>query len=229
MIRRLLLFFALLLPLPAPAQDGPEGAVIVRPVQIALRGGPGATYPTVATVYKGDRLAVLERRRGWLRVLVPRGGIQVEGWLNAAFAEEATRDRPREPGDWPGPGHGQGGWPPGGRDPPRPGRHYGGHGAIEALPGPVFCARRRDGPACEAQITVLADRAAGGARIACGAVLAWRDGRDGPVRRTRQEIWLDLPVATGRGGTRITLGFDLPPSAGLPRDAVLARLDCRWH
>ncbi len=116
MIRLCLALILACLSLTSPAlARGPEETVRVKPVQIAIREGPGTQFPAVATVYKDEELPVLERRGNWILVSARQNG-RTEGWLNAAFAEEIDRRELRPDGNWRDrwSGSGDGGWRPDG-------------------------------------------------------------------------------------------------------------------
>lgn len=114
-VRRILaLLFALALfrcssapaPEPAPAPSAPVAApapapaaetVTVTASALNVRRDPATTADVVAKVQKGDRLTVLLRDAGWVKVTTPAGEI---GWVAAqhvssASASSASAARPR--------------------------------------------------------------------------------------------------------------------------------------
>jgi uncharacterized protein YgiM (DUF1202 family) len=49
---------------------------------LRLHTGPAATTPALASVYRGEKLLVLKRWLGWLRVLLPDG---TRGWVDDVY------------------------------------------------------------------------------------------------------------------------------------------------
>ncbi|WP_108260677.1 SH3 domain-containing protein [Mangrovicoccus ximenensis] len=156
MIRLCLALFLACLALAAPAgAQGRGDSVRIKPVQIAIREGPGTGFPAVATVYKGDELPVLQSRGNWLLVAVRRGGGKVEGWLNAAFAEEVEQDRGRPGRNWPD----RGGWTD-----ERPGRDGAPHWDRDS-PWPPQGGSGSSSPSWQPEVTGAPDRFAGAAAL----------------------------------------------------------------
>jgi len=73
------------LPEPEPTAVTPNGyqAVVVQPIGLVLRSGPGTSYSQVGGVDYDTELTVLEDdpAQGWLRVQVTSNG--QEGWIKA--------------------------------------------------------------------------------------------------------------------------------------------------
>ena len=77
---------------PAPAPSSPSTTaggetVIVKPASLNVRTGPGTKYAIVLGVRGGDRLTVLERSEGWIRVRTDSGK---EGWVSSSFTKPAN-------------------------------------------------------------------------------------------------------------------------------------------
>jgi curli biogenesis system outer membrane secretion channel CsgG len=79
-------------PAPAPAAASPSPSVggetvIVKPSSLNVRTGPGTKYGIVLGIRGGDRLTVLERSEGWIRVRTASGK---EGWVSSKFTRPAN-------------------------------------------------------------------------------------------------------------------------------------------
>ena len=77
---------------PAPAPSSPSTSaggetVIVKPASLNVRTGPGTKYGIVLGIRGGDRLTVLERSEGWIRVRTASGK---EGWVSSKFTGPAN-------------------------------------------------------------------------------------------------------------------------------------------
>jgi len=75
---------------PAPASPSPSvggETVIVKPTSLNVRTGPGTKYGIVLGIRGGDRLTVLERSEGWIRVRTASGK---EGWVSKRFTRPAN-------------------------------------------------------------------------------------------------------------------------------------------
>jgi curli biogenesis system outer membrane secretion channel CsgG len=74
----------------APASPSPSvggETVIVKPSLLNVRTGPGTKYAIVLGIRGGDRLTVLERSEGWIRVRTASGK---EGWVSSKFTRPAN-------------------------------------------------------------------------------------------------------------------------------------------
>ena len=85
-------------PSPAPAQPAPAPenggtAYTVTASSLNVRGGPGASNPTVAApLPRGTRVQGLETQGGWTRIAVPGSG--VTGWVSAQYLQPACAPAP---------------------------------------------------------------------------------------------------------------------------------------
>ncbi|WP_172331549.1 SH3 domain-containing protein [Mangrovicoccus sp. HB161399] len=240
---------------PPAAADARGGMVRVKPVQIAIREGPGTKFPTVGTVYKDDELPVLESRGNWLLVSVRRDGARVEGWLNAAFAEEIDRGSGRPGSGWNGdkdrwtapedsrPRPGQGGWDGNGGHWTGGGRaQQGGQGSgrpswepqVTAAARSLSCRSDRNAARCEAELEVHAELPRGDAsgrsrsvRVSCRALLEYSEEEGGRAGSTQADASADLPAERGKARGMVAMRFDLPFLRSPLRSAQVADIDCR--
>lgn len=72
---------------PAPSTISPtpqpQGGTVLA-VRLNVRSGPGTDYPILGQLQRKDRVQVLERRQGWLRILYPTGP-EGSAWVSAAY------------------------------------------------------------------------------------------------------------------------------------------------
>jgi len=71
---------------PPPSPGGGVMTVIVKPPRLNVRSGPGTQFAVLSSVQKGDRLKVLERSKGWIRVETDSGK---EGWVSDKYTRSA--------------------------------------------------------------------------------------------------------------------------------------------
>lgn len=84
-------------PAPAPSPEGkapgvPIGMVRITASKLNVRSGPSASDPVVASVRRGERLALLERaKKGWMKVALASGET---GWVSSQYAKEVRNCSP---------------------------------------------------------------------------------------------------------------------------------------
>ncbi len=88
--------------LPAPvagatpvAPPPPQTFVLVTGSRLNVRQSPATSAPVVARVKRGERLAVLGREGGWLRVALAGGS---EGWVSARYVRAEAPCAADKPG-----------------------------------------------------------------------------------------------------------------------------------
>ena len=81
-------------PEPPPEVENPPGsyeAVVVQPIGLIIRGGPGLEFEKMGGVDYNEEVLVLQTSEDdrWLNVRVPSSGL--EGWVKAGNTQELTQ------------------------------------------------------------------------------------------------------------------------------------------
>ncbi len=80
---------------PAPVESDANPAGFVRPsVYVNLRDGPSSSSRVVGVIAKGAKLAVLDRKRGWVQV--NDAETSKEGWIYSGYVGGGHHARPRK-------------------------------------------------------------------------------------------------------------------------------------
>ena len=70
-----------------PSRNRTLGTVAVSANGLMVHSGPSASAPVITTAYRGQRLPVLAKRYGWLKIRMPSG---IVGWISAAYTSART-------------------------------------------------------------------------------------------------------------------------------------------
>ena len=82
-----LLVLALLALVSTSYADDPNAGVVVAD-EVTLFSGPGESYIRELTLHSGTEVAIVETRRGWLRIAVPGG--ETQGWAPGDTIERVS-------------------------------------------------------------------------------------------------------------------------------------------
>ncbi|MGH9456487.1 MAG: TonB family protein [Thermoanaerobaculia bacterium] len=73
------------------APPAPIGMIRVTASRLNVRSGPSTKHEIIGSARRGERLALLERGDGWVRVLLTSGTI---GWVSATYARDVRNCLP---------------------------------------------------------------------------------------------------------------------------------------
>jgi SH3-like domain-containing protein len=67
------------------AQVSPSRSLVVKKIKVVLHAGPGTKYRSVAPLFKGYVLKVVDKKGPWYRVMLVDPPDGIEGWVHSSM------------------------------------------------------------------------------------------------------------------------------------------------